>query len=228
MRAYYRPNTASPQRTPTDYWDLSTATPQPVFPDTFDAGYEPPLDLIRPLDCGPAYGLRLVHREAPWWAFVFVDGACTNNGQLGAQGGWAVVYGPPTETDPPHVVSGRLEEKGPLGGPDVEPTSNRAELRASIAALRLGHWRGDGFQRLVIATDSAYVVDGATSWSRNWVCNGWRNFDGAPVKNRDLWELLLGQKIPRELNQEADSAAKAASLRGFREPEFMDWVIREP
>lgn len=39
---------------------------------------------------------------------------------------------------------------------------------------------------------------------------------------------VLFRKIARELNHEADAAAKAASLYGFREPEFVDWVIRQP
>lgn len=39
---------------------------------------------------------------------------------------------------------------------------------------------------------------------------------------------MLFWKIPREFNHEADAAAKAASLYGFREPEFVDWVIRQP
>lgn len=211
------------------------------FPDIFNAIYETPLALIRPTKCWPAYGLRLAHRDMPWCAFVLVDGACPNNGRPGAQGGWAVVYGRQTEFGPPRVVSGRLEDRGPFGGPDVVPTSNRAELRASIAALRLCGWRAEGFSRLVIATDSAYVADGATTWSQSWTCNGWITSGGAPVQNRDLWELLLDEialwsrlgllvlfwKIPRELNHEADAAAKAASLYGFREPEFVDWMIRE-
>ncbi|KAK1833983.1 ribonuclease H-like domain-containing protein, partial [Podospora conica] len=186
--------------------------------------------------------IRYTHRDMPWWGFVLVDGACSNNGRLGAQGGWAVVYGPPTETgQPPQVVSGRLEEKGPFGC-DFAPTSNRAELRASIAALRLCYWPHYGFKCLVIATDSSYVVEGATSWSKEWIRNGWRNAKGATVVNSDLWSLLLEEirlwrsnglrvlfwKIPRELNQEADSAAKAASLYGFREPQFIDWSMLPP
>lgn len=212
------------------------------FPDIFNARYETPLALIRPTKCWPAYGLRLAHRDMPWWVFVLVDGACTNNGRPGAQGGWAVVYGRQAESGPPRVVSGRLEEKGPYGGPDIVPTSNRAELRASIAALRLCSWKQEGFKRLVIATDSSYVGDGATRWSKSWTCNVSRTANGAPVQNRDLWELLLRElsfwgfggfpvlfwKIPRELNQEVDAAAKAASVHGFREPEFVDWVVREP
>jgi ribonuclease HI len=61
--------------------------------------------------------------------------------------------------------------------------------------------------------------------------NGWKKSDGAPVMNRDLWELLLErirllrstrcQKIsfwlvPREQNEVADRMAKYAATLGPR------------
>lgn len=189
MSPYQRPDPARPHRTRPAYESLSWGIGPLVFPTTFNAKYQTPFGIIRALHCCPEYGLRLVHRDMPWWAFVLVDGACTNNGRLGAHGGWSVVSGRQPESGLPRVVSGRLEEKGPFGGPDVVPTSNRAELRASIAALRLCYWKQEEFKRLAIATDS--VVDGATRWSKSWTCNGWRTANGAPVQNRDLWELLL-------------------------------------
>ncbi len=104
------------------------------------------------------------------------------------------MYGPSDGADESQscIVSGRLENKGPFGDDSVA-TSNRAELRAAIAALRLYNWRSAGFGSLVIATDSAYVVDGATDWVRDWVHNGWKKRSGGKVKNRDLWDLLLGE-----------------------------------
>lgn len=77
----------------------------------------------------------------------------------------------------------------------------------------------------MIATDSSYVVDGATKWTKTWVKNGWQTNDKADVKNKDLWEMLLGEverakddgltihlwHIPREWNTVADAAAKEAA-----------------
>jgi ribonuclease HI len=99
-----------------------------------------------------------------------------------------------------------------------------------IAALRFRYWPGEGFETIVIATDSQYIVEGSTRWSRTWVLNDWKtsikNEGGrASVKNRDLWEALLGEcekahsnglaikfwKIPREWNQIADEKAKNAA-----------------
>lgn len=159
------------------------------------------------------------------------DGACLDNGQANPKAGWAFVPGE-SRSGQPAIVSGRLERQGPWGDAGTQ-SSNRAELRAAIAALRFCDWTGEGFSTVVIATDSEYVVEGSTRWARTWVRNGWttrgnrRGAGGAgvPVKNRDLWEMLLGEcerarsrnlavqlwKIPREWNTLADQAAKEAA-----------------
>lgn len=153
---------------------------------------------------------------------IYTDGACLNNGQTDARAGWAFVYGPGKAT-----VGGRLETRGPFDDTTQQAqTSNRAELRAVIAALGFRYWPGEGFTSLVIATDSEYVVNGATSWVKGWVAKGWKISNGKQaVKNRDLWELLLAEferwerqglevvfwRIGRELNTVADAAAKKAA-----------------
>lgn len=127
----------------------------------------------------------------------------------------------------------RLEDVGPTGMPQT-PTSNRAELRAVVAVLGYMHdnsrsfypWEPKNDSRLVIATDSAYVVDGTTNWVKDWETNGWMRRDGSPVQNQDLWKLLLEKArairsdvceqlsfwhIPRELNGHADALARFAS-----------------
>ncbi|PHH91007.1 hypothetical protein CDD83_1985 [Cordyceps sp. RAO-2017] len=166
---------------------------------------------------------RFIRRDDPDQALIYADGACRNNGQANARAGWAFVFNSAT-CRPSGVVSGRLEKKGPFG--DQHPqTSNRAELRAVVAALRFRHWTGEGFRTLVFATDSEYVAEGATTWVRGWASNGWTTSTGAPVKNKDLWEALLGEferwdywglkiqfwRIPRRLNSVADRAAKQAA-----------------
>lgn len=94
-----------------------------------------------------------------------------------------------------------------------------------LGALRFRHWKGEGFTTLVLATDSEYVAEGATTWIHDWVRNDWTTNTGTKVKNRDLWEMLLGElerldesgleiqfwRIPRWLNETADRAAKQAA-----------------
>lgn len=172
-------------------------------------------DLIPSAGGGAA---RFLQRHRHSSILVYTDGSCLNNGQHNPRGGWAVVYGPA------QAVSGRLEEEGPFG--DVYlATSNRAELWAVIAALRLCDWRADGFDSITIATDSTYIVNGTTNWTQDWFRNGWKTGTGLDVKNKDMWELIQGEverwakrgltvkfwKIPRWLNTEADDAAKTAA-----------------
>lgn len=127
-------------------------------------------------------------------------------------------------TGAPSIVSGRLENQGPFGEDGVQ-SSNRAELRAVIAALRFRNWAGEGFHTMVIATDSEYTAEGSTKWATTWMKNGWKTSGHAAVKNKDLWEILLGEverhkdagltihfwRIPRGWNTVADEAAKKAA-----------------
>ncbi|KAG5657953.1 hypothetical protein KAF25_006904 [Fusarium avenaceum] len=169
---------------------------------------------------------------------LYTDGACQNNGLQNSRGGWAVWLGVPTQDDTTNVVSGRLENQGPFGDRSIA-TSNRAELRAAIAALRLSDWKREGFHTIVIATDSTYVLDGATAWTKGWVRNGWKLRSGDDVKNRDLWEMLLGEverwksqgvdvcllNIPREGNVSADAAAKEAARMVPDTAQFTDITL---
>ncbi|KAK4445243.1 ribonuclease H-like domain-containing protein [Podospora aff. communis PSN243] len=157
---------------------------------------------------------------------IRADGACLDNGQQNPKAGWAFWHGI-GPSDNLLVVSDRLEKKGPFGDNAIQ-TSNRAELRAVIAALRLRFWPGEGFHTLVIATDSEYVVEGATSWATSWVRSNWVKPGGGAVKNKDLWQALLGEcerfkergmdikfwRIPRDWNTVADAAAKEAAAIG--------------
>jgi len=171
-----------------------------------------------------AQGHRFICRSNQKHILIYTDGACLNNGQPSATAGCAFVFRPSSSAASINgTVSFRLETQGPSGA--VYPqTSNRAELRAVIAALQFRCWYGEGWTQLVIATDSEYVVSGATEWVQSWVRNGWLTSKNTPVKNRDLWELLLQEvqrserslrvvfwRIPREWNQVADRGAKEAA-----------------
>lgn len=187
-----------------------TSTPDNLFPLGISARAIPPV-------------ARFIRRDDSEQFLMYTDGACLNNGQANPKAGWACVFRP-ASTTPAGIMSGRLENKGPFGDEHGQ-TSNRAELRAVLAALRFRHWVGEGFTTLVLATDSEYVAKGATEWARGWVRNGWTTRTGAQVKNKDLWEMLLGEaerwhdlglkihfwRIPRESNVEADRAAKEAA-----------------
>lgn len=199
----------------------SSATPQALFSPG-----------VAPTVTGPysRFIRRSDHREL----LIFTDGACLDNGGQNPKAGCAFVFRPATsEFD--GGTKFRLEIEGPTGE-RYPQTSNRAELRAVIAALQFRAWHGEGFSRLVIATDSQYVVNGAMEWTNTWISNGWRTSTGSPVKNRDLWELLLKEisrrqqsglrikfwHIPREYNTVADRMAKEAAARDDVPSEFRE------
>ncbi|KAI1423447.1 RNase H domain protein [Xylaria sp. FL1777] len=190
-----------------------------VFPTIFT----PPSPTTKPTHLFPREGInphtaRYVHHQDSLKALVFTDGACLNNGKPTSQAGWAVVYGPGL------IVHDHLENTGPFGHESIQ-TNNRAELRAVIEALRILDWPGECFNTLVIATDSEYVAFGATQWVKTWIENGWQTASNADVKNRDLWDILLGEverwrenglsvqfwRIDRAWNKVANEAAKMAA-----------------
>ena len=134
---------------------------------------------------------------------VYCDGSCFPNPGKGGWG-WTTLH------------DGQFDSGG------ADPTTNQImELTAVVRAIRSLYAPGVG---ITVVSDSMYVIKGATSWSKNWARNGWRNSQGSPVKNRPLWEELIGALKNRPIlfewvkghsgdpgNEEADRLATAAS-----------------
>jgi ribonuclease HI len=150
---------------------------------------------------------------------VFSDGAATNNGQPNAQAGCGIVFVPARPH--PKGVSFRLTAHHGV------PTNNRAELLAAINALTIRVWIGEGFARIVVASDSEYIVHGICEYVFSWTSRNWRTGRRTPVANKDLWERLISvvekwekagvmvqfYLVRRNLNTEADRLAKEATVR---------------
>lgn len=89
---------------------------------------------------------------------IFTDGACIRNGQANPAAGCAFIFRP-ANAGPQSLKYGsyhfRLENRGPNG--DIQPQTT--ELRAVIAALHYREWVGEGWNRLVVATDSEYRIN---------------------------------------------------------------------
>lgn len=105
---------------------------------------------------------------------VYTDGACSGNP---GPGGWAWIV-----------------PDGPFGaGGEPMTTNQRMELTAALEAISV--LEGP----IEVVSDSTYVVhcfrDG---WWRGWLKRGWKNSQGKPVANQDLWEPLV------EANQNRD------------------------
>lgn len=196
--------------------------PRPFQPATLftplDANLSPeihfPLQTVFAPD-RPAYP-RFVNRFDPREILLAVDGSCLNNGRHASKAtpplaACAFLFKavpshhldqPPTPVTFPFLGGGdqeeahgavafRLERRGPAGDV-VEHTSNRAKLRAVVAALQFRPWDAEGWRRVVVLTDLEYVVWGATRWVGRWVGRGWVKQGGRGYyANRDLWEVLV-------------------------------------
>ena len=80
-----------------------------------------------------------------------------------------------------------------LDGFDPETTNNRMELMGPIVALEhVRKQRG----RIIVFSDSKYVISGISDWIFKWKARGWRNKRHRPVANRDLWERLFAATVP--------------------------------
>ncbi|GAA4816818.1 ribonuclease HI [Sphingosinicella ginsenosidimutans] len=136
---------------------------------------------------------------------IFTDGACKGNP---GPGGWGVV-----------IRAGTREKE--LSGGEPLTTNNRMELMAAIKGLQALTRPC----RVALYTDSNYVRDGITKWTRGWIRNGWKTADRKPVKNADLWQALIAAEAPHRIewhwvkghaghpeNERADALASAAAV----------------
>ena len=136
---------------------------------------------------------------------IYTDGACSGNP---GPGGWGA------------LIRAGVHEKE-LSGGAPHTTNNKMELTAAIEALKAltkpCH--------VVLHTDSQYVMKGITEWITGWKRKGWKNSQGKPVENRDLWEALDAATKPHSIkwvwvkghaghkdNERVDQLAVAASL----------------
>ncbi len=103
---------------------------------------------------------------------IFTDGACQGNP---GPGGWGAIlrFG---------------DEERQLSGGEPGTTNNRMELLAAIRALEILKRPC----RVVVTTDSQYLMKGVTEWMPVWKQNGWRTSSKKPVRNQDLWVKLDG------------------------------------
>ena len=106
---------------------------------------------------------------------VWTDGACAHNGRRGARAGVGVWF---SRGHP-------LNVSAPVEGP---ATNNNAEIQAAWVALELA--AASGHSRVLIHTDSQFVINCATKWMHTWQKNGWTLSTGGPVKNRTQLEAL--------------------------------------
>lgn len=113
---------------------------------------------------------------------IYTDGACIGNP---GPGGWAALL---RYADNEKAVSGA----------EKDSTNNRMELTAAIEGLKLLNRKC----KVLIVTDSKYVMDGMTSWIHNWKKNNWLTSSKKPVSNADLWKKLSHETAKHDVRWE--------------------------
>jgi ribonuclease HI len=111
---------------------------------------------------------------------IWTDGGCKPNP---GPGGWSAIL----------KFRGKVKE---LSGAEAETTNNRMELTAAAEALTALTRPC----RVVLHTDSEYLRNGITRWHTGWVRKNWRNAQGDPVKNMDLWRRILDAAKPHQID----------------------------
>ncbi len=132
---------------------------------------------------------------------IYTDGACYNNPGPGAYA--AIILEEDKEID--------------ITGFEADTTNNRMELKAVIEALKVIKKS----KKIILYSDSNYVVKGINEWIKGWKKRGWKTSSDKKVKNLDLWKELdelinkknvLLKKVEahsgNKYNEKVDSLAK--------------------
>ncbi|KAJ5738764.1 hypothetical protein N7493_001919 [Penicillium malachiteum] len=203
--------------------------PQYLFPAT----------LINPHLGDPHRRHRFIHRDDDKCMLIYTDGVSLDDEAVPLAGCSFVFkdnaqtaqnlgeYGS-TDPDYRNYCCFALEKEGPTGEIKHTRDADRAKLRAIIGALQFKTWATEGFKKVIIATDSPYLVECITTRVHAWAQEDWFTSGGDLVKDYDLWILLttglekarLPEKgglevefwhIPAVWNREARSLARFAA-----------------
>ncbi len=114
-------------------------------------------------------------------AVVHLDESCLGNGRQG---------------DNPGGYGGLIEARTRSGvqrrdfyGHSSGTTNNRMALIGAASALQLLGAKG-ARMRVLIVSDSEYLVKGIRLWAPRWEARGWKR-PGAPIENLKLWQDLF-------------------------------------
>lgn len=144
---------------------------------------------LKPLTKLQKYGTYSFLEDGDGFVHVYTDGSCEGNGTAAACAGLGVYFGEGHALNTAKPVSGRA-------------TNNCGEIQAASLAIRLA--KENGIKRLIVNTDSKFLIDSYTKWLPGWKRNQWKLSTGKPVKNQvDFMELdkeLADKKIEVKWN----------------------------
>ncbi|XP_013099414.1 ribonuclease H1 [Stomoxys calcitrans] len=149
------------------------------------------------------------HIDAEGYVIAYTDGSCFNNGQANACAGYGVYFGDEHPLNIGKPVEGRV-------------TNNVGEIQASIYAIKTAKLLG--IKKIVICTDSQFLINSVTLWMKGWKAKNWKLRNGDPVKNVDdfkqLDELLSGKEVDVKWNY-------VAAHNGIKGNEMADSLARQ-
>lgn len=87
------------------------------------------------------------------------------------------------------VQDGVRKKTFPREGGAIDTTINRLELSGAISAMK--KIKLDEAEPILIYSSSKYLTDNGSTGKDRWTASGWKNSDGTPVQNPDLWNELF-------------------------------------
>lgn len=104
---------------------------------------------------------------------LYTDGSCLKSGI----GGWGIILKQPA-----------IGYEKEFSGSTFPTTNNRMELTAVIEGLKILLEPC----AVAVTTDSMYVCNGIMQgWAEKWKRQNWQHGLNHPVKNADLWQVIL-------------------------------------
>uniref|UniRef100_A0A6G1SA09 ribonuclease H n=1 Tax=Aceria tosichella TaxID=561515 RepID=A0A6G1SA09_9ACAR len=131
-------------------------------------------------------------------ALIYTDGACSRNGQgSSAKAGIGVFW--------PNNPENNISE--PMDG---RATNQRAEIEAARRGIEQA--RSQGYDEVIVRTDSQYVKNAVESWLPNWERSNWSRKVINKLEFQNLRDSMEGikvcfEKVPSSLNA-ADPLAR--------------------
>jgi ribonuclease HI len=114
-------------------------------------------------------------------AIIHLDESCLGNGRDGqAPGGAGGVI---------EVRTSQGIQRRDFYLHAADTTNNRMALAGAIAALQLLTRKGKRL-RVLMVSDSQYLVKGMREWIPGWIQRNWRR-KGGPIENLPLWRALV-------------------------------------
>jgi ribonuclease HI len=168
-------------------------------------------------------------------ALVHLDESCLGNGREGENPGG---YGGLIEARTRSGIQRR-----DLYGHAIGTTNNRMALIGASAALQVLGAKGSRI-RVLIVSDSEYLVKGMRLWAPSWEARGWKRTAG-PIENLQLWQDLVARARQHDVqwtwvrghaghpkNEYVNDLAVAAarekkSSPGAVESELYEWLARK-